>query len=248
MISKSELKFIRSLKNKKYRTSEKRFLVEGAKNVQELLKSDFEIEILLASDDFYKSNLESDSTHRIERVSPKVLTDVSSIQTNGQALAVVHQKEYTLSDFDFEKTSFAFDGLNDPGNLGTIIRTLDWFGHKQILCSDDSVELYNPKVISSTMGSFCRVKVIYCDMEKTLSSYKGGITGAEMIGDSLGDWNPSAPEIIVMGSESHGIRDGVRKHLDRSITIPGSGNAESLNVGVATGIICSHVWGRNPAK
>lgn len=243
MISKNELKFIRSLKNKKYRVSEKRFLVEGSKNVLELMSSDFDVKTILVTKDFFEEHEALFKDHHVEVVSKKVLTEVSSLKTNEKVLAVAHTKEYSVADLDSSRVLFALDGVNDPGNLGTIIRTLDWFGIDQLVCSEDSVEFYNPKVISATMGSFARIKVIYTDLPKFLESEERPKVGADMNGTNLLDWKPSTNEIVVMGSESHGIRDEIKPHLNGLISISGKGEAESLNVGVATGIIAGKLVG-----
>lgn len=239
MVSKKELKFIKSLKVKKYRLREKRFLVEGAKNVLELLKSEFKTDLILCSESFHDS-LENQAGP-FEIVSEKILQEVGSFKSNNACIAVAHPKEYAVEDINFNSQIFMLDGVNDPGNLGTIIRTLDWFGYDQVICSRDSAELYNPKVISSTMGSFTKVKVLYTDITGILNGIELPIYGAEMNGSNLFEEHLDQPCIIVMGSESHGISEGVKPLLTKSISIPKYGNSESLNVGIATGIIASYL-------
>lgn len=241
MISKNELKFIRSLKNKKYRTSEQLFLVEGEKNVLELLSADFEIKSLLATEDFIESHQQEVSDHDFYQVSPSQLSDVSSLKSNSQALAVARQKVFTADDLEMSKLVMALDHVNDPGNLGTIIRTADWFGIDQIVCSADTVEFYNPKVISATMGSFCRVRVVPVDLKAFVQDFSGATAGASMQGTALDAWKMSDPQLLVFGSESHGIRPEIMNMLDNQVHISGYGNAESLNVGVAFGIFCSRL-------
>ena len=241
MISRNELKSIRLLKNKKYRTSERRFLIEGEKNVLELIQSDFEIEKVLVTEKFLSETPTLANTPYLEVVSPKVLTEISTVKTNEKAIAVAVQKDFTISSLSNQKTVFVLDGINDPGNLGTIIRTLDWFGFNQVVCSLDTVEFYNPKVISASMGSFTRVKFFYSDLSDWLASKPETKYGADMDGANVMDWKDASPKIIVMGSESHGIRPEVKTHLDSFLTIPRVGNAESLNVGIATGIICARI-------
>ena len=242
MISKTELKYIKSLKNKKCRTSERLFLVEGEKNILELLDSDFEIRYLLGTEGFLKKNSENIHRHHFEQVSRSMLSSVSSLQTNDQALAVVVQKEFEYNEKNPPRVLLALDGINDPGNLGTIIRTVDWFGVNHIICSEDTVDFYNPKVISATKGSFTRVRPIYLNLENFMRSFEGVKTGATMSGVSLNDWKiTNKPQLLVFGSESHGLRPSIRKLLDECVYISGSGYTESLNVGIAFGIFCWEV-------
>ncbi len=241
MISKSELKRVKSLKVKKYRLREKRFIVEGAKNVLELIKSSYDVETILCSEDFYQKNQEDLSNCNAEVVSAKTLNDVGSFKNNDSCIAVVHLKEHSINKLDLGKQLFVLDGVSDPGNLGTIIRTLDWFGFNQLVCSQDSAELHNPKVINSTMGSFTRVKVCYVDLGNFLDQCDLPKYGAEMEGLNLFEMSIDKPSIIVMGSESHGISETVKSKLDHSINVPKYGNAESLNVAIATGIIAGYL-------
>jgi len=241
MISKNELKLIKSLKVKKYRVREKRFLVEGAKNVLELIKSEYVTDQVLCTKDFYGINeryLKDLNTHI---VGEKVLEDTGTFKTNSTCLAVARSEEQTAEDIDKTKQIFALDGVSDPGNLGTIIRTLDWFGFDQLVCSPDSAEFYNPKVINSTMGSFTKVIVCYTDLGKFLSECNLPVYGAEMKGLNLFDSKIDDPSIIVMGSESHGLSEKLKAELDFSISIPRFGEAESLNVATATGVIASYL-------
>lgn len=241
MVSKNELKFIRSLKNKKYRLSEKRFLVEGEKNVLELLASDFEVVKVLGTESFLSQHKGSLSGHHFDEIKTSTLSEISNLKSNNAAIAIAVMRNYSLNDLDLNAHLFALDGVNDPGNLGTIIRTLDWFGFDQLACSPDTVELYNPKVISACKGSFTRIKVVYTSLEKLLDKYSGPKIGADLTGTSLHDWRPTGATLMVMGSESHGIKAELKGKLDAMVSIKKAGHAESLNVGVATGIICAHL-------
>lgn len=240
MISKNEQKFIKSLKVKKYRTREKRFVVEGLKNVLELLKSDFKVDILLGTDDFF-STYGVTTAIRSETVKTDLLEQIGTFKTNSSCLAVVQSKENRKIEPKKNEILFALDGVGDPGNFGTIIRTLDWFGYKEIVCSLDCAELYHPKVIASTMGSFTRVNVGYVDMDSYLKSLSIPIYAADMSGDNL--YNSSIPpsSLMLMGSESNGISEISQKYVSNYISIPRIGNAESLNVGVAAGIIAGYL-------
>ncbi|MEP1097276.1 MAG: RNA methyltransferase [Cyclobacteriaceae bacterium] len=241
MISKNELKLIKSLKVKKYRVREKRFLIEGAKNVLELIKSEYAIDQILCTKEFYEINEAYLKDLETQIVSEKVLEDSGTFKTNSTCLAVARFEEYSVENIDMTKQIFALDGVSDPGNLGTIIRTLDWFGFGQLVCSLDCAEFHNPKVINSTMGSFARITVCYTDLEKFLSRCSLPAYGAEMKGLNLFDSKIVNPSIIVMGSESHGLSENVKTKLDFSVSIPRFGEAESLNVATATGVIASYL-------
>lgn len=220
---------------------EKRFVVEGAKNVLELLKSDFSVDLVLCSEAFYESSQPLLEGIRTELVTSKVLEQVGSFTTNESCVAVAKSRDLTLDELDYSSLIFVLDGVSDPGNLGTIIRTLDWFGFDQLVCSTNTAELYNPKVISSTMGSFTRVKVYYTDLGSFIGSKELTTYAATMSGKSLFDLTLKEPAIVVLGSESHGISEEIIEKVDIPFTIPGSGQAESLNVGIATGIVASYL-------
>ena len=240
MLSKKDQKYIKSLKVKKYRVREKRFLVEGAKNVQELLSSDFEVELLVGTDRFIQEYHDSSSSFRAEVVKADLLEQIGTFKTNDTALAVAKMRKETAFELDDSKHLIVLDGVGDPGNMGTIIRTLDWFGFSELLCSPDCAEFYHPKVINSTMGSFTRVNVIHSSLEHILKDTTMPILAADMDGIPLYSVDTSTPSIIVMGSESHGIRQHIHHLITQRVTIPRYGQAESLNVGVATGIFLGH--------
>jgi len=241
MLSKKEQKFIKSLKIKKYRVREKRFLVEGAKNVQEVLNSDFNVELLVGSKDFFSHQGKVSHKLRMEVAGPKLLSELGSFKTNDSALAVVEMKREHEFVYDERDHLIVLDGVGDPGNLGTIIRTLDWFGFKNLLCSLDCAELYNPKVIASSMGSFTRLNVYYQPLEEVFSKVQIPILGADLEGADLYQRKIEKPSIVVMGSESNGLSHESQQLLTGRIKIPKLGNAESLNVGIATGIIASYL-------
>lgn len=241
MVSKNELKVVKSLKVKKYRAREKRFIVEGSKNVLELLESSYEIDLLLCSKDFLDANQILFDHCRVEVVNDRILSETSSLVSNKVCLAVVKFNDTSLEEIALDKQIFVLDGVGDPGNLGTIIRTLDWFGFNQIVCSQSTAELYNPKTIGSTMGSFTRMKTYYGDLNEFLESCPLTKYGAQMNGMELYKSTIETPSLIVMGSESHGISEEVQNRLDHSITIPKFGSAESLNVGIATGLIAGYL-------
>ena len=240
MLSRNEQKFIKSLKIKKYRTREKCFLVEGAKNVQELLNSDFEVDMLIGTENFFSLNLKT-GDHRIEIVKADLLGQLGTFKTSEDCIAITRIKNWSLKNITFDDHLFVLDGVGDPGNVGTIVRTLDWFGFDQLILSPDCAEFYHPKVINSSMGSFTRVKTITVDLSDFFGRNQLNIYAADMNGTKLTQADFSRPSVIVMGSESHGISNDTKKYIDDYIAIPQFGKAESLNVGIAAGIIAGHL-------
>lgn len=241
MLSKKDQKYIKSLKIKKYRSREKRFLVEGSKNIQELLVSDFVIEKIVSTEQFSANVVGEGNDFEIEIANESMLAQLGTFKTNDAGIAIVKQKPNGTIKQSLSDHLFALDGVGDPGNLGTIIRTLDWFGYGQIVCSLDTAEFYHPKTIASTMGSFTRVNVVYADLKEFLESFDGKIFGADAGGEHIYDVSFDHPSIIVMGSESHGIREQLNQQINSRIAIPRVGKAESLNVGIATGIVAAYL-------
>ncbi|MBP6386749.1 MAG: RNA methyltransferase [Pseudarcicella sp.] len=243
MLSKNESKFIQSLQNKKIRHETQLFTVEGAKSVVELLDSDFKIKELLSTEVFYKENqsiLEKQS-FSIKIVSEADLSRAGTFLTNNAALAVVHCKENTKIEATSKELVLVLDDIRDPGNLGTIIRIADWYGITKLICSENTVEFYNPKVIAATMGSFCRVNVYYTNLLSFFEvNSQFSVFGAFLNGNSVHSMVEKQSGYIVMGNESKGISADLEKYITHKITIPAFGKAESLNVGVATAIICDN--------
>lgn len=240
MISKNTIKFIKSLQIKKFRQENSVFVVEGAKRVCELQDTDFEI-IQVYSTQKY-ANLFSNFNSNVEIISEHEMQSISSLENNFSALALVKIKKYNTKNISSDSITLILDGIQDPGNLGTIIRTADWFGIKTIFCSENTVDLYNPKVISATMGSFARVSVIYTDLELLLKEYNPQnipVIGAFLNGNSIKN-NKIKNAILVMGNESNGISNELAVYCNHRISIPQIGKAESLNVGIATGILLYH--------
>lgn len=242
MLSKNQGKYIKSLQIKKYRKQEQKFLVEGAKSIQELLSSSFEVEWLLTTDTFAKS-LDTKLINRANShfiLSEKDLSALSSFENNNSGLAVVRCKP-NLPLQVHQEYALVLDDVKDPGNLGTIIRIADWYGISKIICSENSAEFYNPKVIAATMGSFTRVQVFYADLVSFLSSAQVPVMGALLEGEVLHGFDFPAAGLLVMGNESNGISEEVRPFIQHALRIPGYGHAESLNVGVATAIFCDNI-------
>ena len=241
MLSKNELKYIQSLCQKKQRVQEGLFLAEGPKLAQEIFSSDYRVEKLYATAEWISENSVNID---VTEVTEMELSKMSSLQTPNEVLMVCRQK--ILKDEPvFKKTiSIILDGLQDPGNMGTIIRIADWFGIKQIIASEDTVEFYNPKVIQSTMGSFIRVKCWYRNLNEVLSAAKVPVYGALLNGKSINKTTALKEGILVIGNESKGIRESLMPLISEAITIPRIGKAESLNAAVATGILLSHLCGK----
>ncbi len=238
MLSKNELKYIQSLCQKKQRAQEGLFLAEGPKLARELLNSDYQVEKLYATEEWLAENkVDVDATV----VTEIELGKMSTLQTPNEVLLMCRQKTDLGEPAFKNKVSIVLDGLQDPGNLGTIIRIADWFGISQIIASEDTVEFYNPKVIQSTMGSFIRVKCWYRNLTEILSSINMPIYGALLKGQSINQISPLKEGILIIGNESKGIRETTLPFITKAVTIPRIGQAESLNAAVATGILLSHL-------
>ena len=234
MLSKFQVKFIKSLHQKKTRNSTHQFIVEGEKNVNELLLSDLTVNFIFALPDWLNANsAKIEKPVELIEVNEKELLQVSTQVSPNKVLAVVEMPKYSISHFDTD-TVIGLENIQDPGNLGTIIRIADWYGIKNIICSDDTVDVYNPKVINSTMGSFCRVRVHYTDLKEYIRLSQKLVYGAVLDGFSIYATLFDANSMILFGNESQGISDKLRNMVSHPITIPRIGKAESLNVAIAT--------------
>jgi RNA methyltransferase, TrmH family len=237
MLSKAKIKFIKSLQIKKYRKQEQCFLVEGAKSVRELLTSDFELVTLLGTSDFLPTVHQSLKCEVIE-VTLKELDGLGEFQTNDSTLAIARQKPNSPIEVLADEFALVLDDIRDPGNLGTIIRTAEWFGITKIIASTETADFYNSKVITSSMGSFTRSKIFYTDLEDYLSKTRLKIFGAYLDGEDVHQADFGKGGLVVIGNESKGISPSLEKYITHKITIPRYGKAESLNAAIATGIIC----------
>jgi TrmH family RNA methyltransferase len=235
-ISKNQLKIITSLSQKKYRQKHKLFIAEGIKVVNELLKSSFEIDTLFATDD-YQTDISSD---KIVRVSDKDLQKISNLKTPNKVLGLfiipdekpLHKNGLTI----------ALDAINDPGNLGTIIRLCDWFGVSQLLCSKETVDCYNQKVVQASMGSLTRISIKYIDLETYLQETELPTFIADMDGENVYKSTLPKEAILIMGNEANGVSDELKALIKNKISIPRFGETqetESLNVATATAILLS---------
>ena len=248
MLSKNQLKYIQSLHQKKYRQQHGAFLVEGAKSVQEVLQSDFNIELVVATDAFYKENahLTDHQKAPVEIASVADLERAGTLDSNNAALAVVRTKENRPLLAEPGEIALILDDIRDPGNLGTILRIADWYGVRKILCSETTADVYNPKVISASKGSFTRVNWWYGDVAEVLRQHDastGAVYGALLDGDDVHTLPFSQSGYLVMGNESNGIRPETAQYITQRVTIPRYGDAESLNVGIATAVLLDN-WRR----
>ena len=248
MISKSTIKLIKSLAIKKYRFKEKLFLVEGDKNVLEVLHSEYIVKQLFATKTFLIENVESViNAKQIVELIPEEIKRASLLQSPQNCLAICNLPSTPELPSELKRNlSLYLDGIQDPGNLGTIIRICDWFGIDHLFCSPDTSDMFNPKVIQASMGSFCRVKVWHTPFEqiaKMADISNVSVYGAFLNGQNIYTENLPNQALLVVGNEGKGIRCPVEKRITKKIMIPNlapvRNGAESLNVSVATGIICA---------
>ena len=236
MVSKNQIKLITSLQQKKYRNINKLFFAEGVKVIQELLQSNFELEHLYSTQD----DFEEVSKEKKTRIEDNDLKKISALSTPNTCLAVFKipvEKNRIESGL-----IVALDSVRDPGNLGTILRLCDWYGINQLLCSKETVDIYNPKVVQATMGSIARVNVNYVDLNVFIKETKLPVFGTFMDGENI--YKSVLPQegIIIMGNEANGISAELEKLIQNRLTIPRFGNiqkTESLNVATATAIVLS---------
>ena len=244
MISKNKAKFIKSLQIKKFREEYNQFVVEGAKSVLELLQSDFKIHLLAASVGFLKEHrnkLKAIPDIELMEATEEELGSVSSFKTNNSAIAVAEFKSNSPLNPEKEEFVLMLDHVRDPGNMGTIIRIADWYGIRKIICSEASVDFYNPKVISASMGSFTRVQAYYTNLLSFLEKNKAPVYAAELTGENVHQISFERNGILLMGNESEGVSVDLKKYITKSVHIPRFGMAESLNVAVATAVICDNL-------
>ena len=236
MLSKNQIKFITNLKQKKYRNEHKLFIVEGIKGVEELLSSELKLYHLYTTKDIGFVVAQD----KLTTITEQELKKISSLTTPNTCLAIFEQKK-TLPIPD-KGLTLALDDVRDPGNLGTIIRLCDWFGIEHLLCSLETVDVYNPKVVQSTMGSITRVNIVYDRLPDYLQQTSRPVFGTFMDGKNVYQQSLPKDGIIVMGNEANGISKETEQLVTERIAIPRFGDVqqtESLNVATATAIILS---------
>ena len=236
MLSKNQIKLIKQLNQKKYRSRNNLFFAEGIKTVNEFIKSGFTVKTLFATEQ-YPNNYNVD---RIQIISQEELTKISNLKTPNQVLCVFEiPEEGSLKRNGF---TLVLDEINDPGNLGTIIRLCDWFGADQLVCSKNTVDCYNSKTVQASMGSLARADIVYTDLEVFLKEDKRDIYGSFMQGENVYQVELTSDAILIMGNEANGISESIEDLITKKITIPQFGKlreTESLNVAMATAILLS---------
>lgn len=241
MISKTKVRFIKSLQVKKYRLAEQSFIVQGAKAVREVLDSDYAVDLLVCTEAYLRDTRSARKASEVCEASEKELTTLGSMETNSAALAVVRMKPSKPPRIPKDNFTLVLDDIRDPGNLGTIIRTADWYGIPMILASEETTDWYSPKVINATMGSFLRVEIYYGSLDAWLKSVDMPIYGTFLDGEDVHKISFGKSGMIVIGNESRGISPAVEKRVTRRITIPRVGQAESLNASVATAVVLDNL-------
>jgi RNA methyltransferase, TrmH family len=247
MLSKNKIKLIKSLGSKKARLESGLFVAEGEKIVSEIIDCKVNISHLIATDEWFKKNKKIDIDCEKDRVSQEELTRLSFLKTPQNVLCLVNIPNLVLDLSQIKSSlSLILDNVQDPGNLGTIIRVADWFGIEQIICSLETADVYNPKVVQATMGAIFRVKVHYNDLVKVVPDILSlglPIYGATLSGENIYKAELSGNGVIIMGNESKGISPILASMVDKQLLIPffpeNKKRSESLNVAIATAIICS---------
>ncbi len=250
MLTNATIKEIKALHKKNFRQEKGLFIAEGDKICREMLQSKYSIVGIYALESWLKENENLLSNHKNTSITEKELSRISTLKTPNKVLIVAEKTFTQTSDIALKgNITLVLDNIQDAGNLGTIIRTADWFGVNNIICSPDTVELHNPKVIQSTMGSFMRINVIHAELGKyfkeIISPTNISVYGAMLNGEKLPEVTPPKECVIIIGNESKGISKELIPHITNKITIPAyfsnynETKAESLNAAVATSILLS---------
>ena len=253
MITRETIKHITSLREKKYREQYGEFVVEGEKNVAELLHSSLEKVVVYAKKEWIEQNAPDykDRNFQFADVSEKELERISNFTTPNKVLAIAKIKKNSLSEMAFQSGfTLMLDDIRDPGNMGTILRTADWFGFENVICSPTSVDLYNPKVIQASMGSFLRVKVVYTDIKNVLmQNSEIPVIGTFMEGMPVADMKKQVKSgFVIIGSEAKGISKEIHPLVTHKVSVPlvphGDSSPESMNAAVAAGIVMYELSGK----
>jgi len=242
MLTAHTIKILQSLDKKKFRQKYNLFLVEGNKIICELSESRFKVKEIFSTD---PQKLDRTDAPVIQ-ITENELKKISFLKTPKDSVAVCYlpEEEEKREDKDIQ---LVLDGIQDPGNLGTIIRLADWFGIEQIICSEDTVDVYNPKVIQATMGSFTRVNIMYTDLVEYLSKTGNINIGTDMEGENIYTFEKPEKLNLILGNEGNGMRPETEKLLQQCITIPRFGKSqstESLNVSMAAGIVLGQLFSK----
>lgn len=219
------------------------FLVEGYKSVIEFINSPYQADAVYHTASFDPKMLKLSRNINLCEISVTDMEKISSLKTPQEIIALVRIPSWpALNNAKLQKKfTIVLDGIQDPGNMGTIIRTADWFGIGQIICSADKVDVYNPKVVQASMGSLSRINVYYADLASVLPRLGLPVFGAMLNGENIYKTNFGQEGLIVMGNEGNGMRPEIARLVTAAVTIPRTGKAESLNVGIATALFCSEI-------
>jgi len=243
MLSKSQIGFIKSLHQKKYRKEHGLFIVEGLKTLMEFFSSKYQIQSIYYLPQYQSLLPKLPSNIKLFEVNNVELEKISTLQAPQGILALIAipenleiAPEALVGEF-----SLALDGIQDPGNMGTIIRTADWFGFKNIICSTNTVEAFNPKTVQATMGSLARVNICYTSLPEYIQNLEIPVYAAMLNGESLYEIEWERNGLVVLGNEGKGVSDEVANLISRRLTIPRVGAAESLNVSISAAIICAEI-------
>ncbi|MFD2968469.1 TrmH family RNA methyltransferase [Sphingobacterium bambusae] len=243
MLSKAQISLITSLQHKKFRKQHGLFIVEGLKSVSEFISSDYQLHSLFATAEAQAKMDNLQQNIKCITVSASELQKISLLNNPQGVVALFNLPEQHTLDWIHirQQHSLLLDDIQDPGNLGTIIRTAEWFGIRHIICSVGTVDAYNPKVVQATMGSLSRVAITYTDLSDFISTADLPTYGALLDGNSIYETDFGEAGLIMMGNEGNGISKPLLSAIDHAVTIPRIGKAESLNVAVATTIFCSEL-------
>jgi TrmH family RNA methyltransferase len=242
MLSKAKIKYIQTLGHKKYRDIEGLYIAEGPKVVTEMLQaSRANVKQVYATGEWIADNQRMLSGIETVEITKEELEKISQLNSPNQVLTIARKPD-PLEIPARGRITLMLDTIQDPGNLGTIVRIADWFGIEQLICSHECADIYNPKVVQATMGSIARVNIVYLDLLEWLSLNKGiGIYATALEGRDIRTLKNINEAVLIIGNESKGIHPEILQMADTHITIPRKGKAESLNAAVATGIVLSHI-------
>ncbi|WP_316810975.1 RNA methyltransferase [Pedobacter heparinus] len=243
MLSKSQISFIKSLHQKKYRKENGIFIIEGIKSIVEFIQSNYQVHSIFYLAQYHSLLPTLPANIKLFEVNNAELDKISTLQAPQGILALVNIPAQPVLDVKILKNVFSLvlDGVQDPGNMGTIIRTADWFGFKNIICANNCVEIYNPKTVQATMGSLSRTNIFYEHLPSLLNHINLPIFGAVLDGKSMykTDWGKEG--LVILGNEGQGITPEVLEFITHPVTIPRVGAAESLNVAISAAILCADI-------
>ncbi len=243
MLSKPQIRAVTSLQQKKFRREHGLFIVEGAKSVTEFLRSDYRVQTIYHTAQAAAKLPKIPQNIKSVKIDDTTLARISSLKSPQGVLALVSIPDYPPLTTDVLQRGFhlVLDDIQDPGNLGTIIRTAEWFGLKHVICSIGSVDAYNPKTVQASMGSLARMQIHYTDIVKLVAYSPIPVFGAVLDGNSIYDTDFGEQGLVVLGNEGNGIGPAVLPHITQHITIPRIGQAESLNVAISAALFCAEL-------